>query len=49
MEERKKRYVPVMVHFDAKGKMRPVLIEFDGEHKYAVDKILDVRRLLARA
>lgn len=44
MEERKKRYVPVVVRFDTTGKMRPVLIEFDEEHKYQVDKILDVQR-----
>lgn len=44
MEERKKQYVPVVVRFDTAGKMRPVLIEFDEEHKYQVDKILDVRR-----
>ena len=44
MKEREKRYVPVVVRFDTAGKMRPVLIEFDEEHKYQVDKILDVRR-----
>ncbi len=44
MERREKRYVPVVVRFDTTGKMRPVLIEFDEEHKYPVDKILDVRR-----
>jgi len=44
MGEREKRYVPVVVRFDATGKMQPVLIEFDEGHKYEVDKILDVRR-----
>jgi len=44
MNGREKRYVPVTVRFDAAGKMRPVLIEFDEGHKYPVDKILDVRR-----
>ena len=44
MDAREKRYVPVVVRFDTTGKMRPVLIEFDEEHKYTVDKILDVRR-----
>ena len=44
MENREKRYVPVVVRFDTTGKMRPVLIEFDEEHKYPVDKILDVCR-----
>lgn len=43
-ERREKRYVPVQVRFDAEGKMRPLVIEFDEEHKYPVDKILDVRR-----
>ena len=27
--ELEKRYVPVTVHFDAGGKMRPIEIEFD--------------------
>lgn len=44
MEEREKRYVPVLVRFDQDGHMRPVEIEFDEEHKYPVDKVLDVRR-----
>ena len=42
--EREKRYVPVIVRFDADGKLRPLEIEFDESHKYPVDKILDVRR-----
>lgn len=42
--EREKRYVPVTVHFDADGKMRPLVIEFDEGHKFPVDKVLDVRR-----
>lgn len=49
MEEREKRYVPVIVRFDAAGKMRPVLIEFDEGHKYPVDKVLDVRRAACRS
>ena len=28
--ELEKKYVPVTVHFDANGKMRPIEIEFDG-------------------
>ena len=40
--EREKRYVPVIVRFDADGKLRPLEIEFDESHKYPVDKILDV-------
>lgn len=42
--EREKKYVPVLVHFDENGKMRPVMIEFDEGRKFAVDKVLDVRR-----
>ena len=42
--ELEKRYVPVTVHFDAGGKMRPIEIEFDESRKYHIDKILDVRR-----
>lgn len=44
MEKREKRYVPVIVRFDAAGKLRPLEIEFDEAHKYPVDKIQDVRR-----
>ena len=44
MDQREKRYVPVIVRFDAEGKLRPLEIEFDESHKYPVDKILDVRR-----
>ena len=46
MDQREKRYVPVIVRFDAEGKLRPLEIEFDENHKYPVDKILDVRRCL---
>lgn len=44
MEEREKRYVPVIVRFEADGKLRPLEIEFDQAHRYPVDKVLDVRR-----
>ena len=44
MERRKKRFVPVVVRFDTEGKLRPLVIEYDQEHKYPVDKVLDVRR-----
>lgn len=44
MEKREKRYVPVVVRFDTAGKMRPLVIEFDEEHKYEVDAVLDVKR-----
>ena len=40
--ELEKRYVPVTVHFDAGGKMRPIEIEFDETRKYHIDKILDI-------
>ena len=42
--EREKKYVPVIVRFDVDGKLRPLEIEFDEEHKYPVDQVLDVRR-----
>lgn len=40
----RKLYVPVTVRFDTEGKLRPLEIEYDLGHRYAVDKILDVRR-----
>ena len=42
--ERKKKYVPVIVRFDADGKLRPLLIEFEEGERYLIDKVLDVRR-----
>ena len=44
MDKRRKQYVPVVVRFDTEGILRPLVIEFDEEHKYPVDKVLDVRR-----
>ena len=44
MDKRRKQYVPVVVRFDTEGKLRPLVIEFDEEHKYQVDRVLDVRR-----
>lgn len=44
MNQREKRYVPVIVRFDTEGKLRPILVEFDESHKYSVDKVLDVCR-----
>ena len=41
---REKRYVPVVVRFDTEGQLRPLTIEFDEEHKYSVDRVLDVCR-----
>lgn len=42
--ERTKKYVPVVVRFEADGKLCPQIIEFDEAHKYPIDRILDVRR-----
>ena len=42
--ERTKRYVRVIVRFEADGRLRPQIIEFDEGHKYPIDRILDVRR-----
>ena len=42
--KREKRYVPVVVRFDTEGQLRPLTIEFDEEHKYSVDRVLDVCR-----
>lgn len=44
MDKRRKQYVPVVVRFDTEGNLRPLVIEFDEDHKYPVDKVLDVRR-----
>ena len=44
MEQREKRYVPVLVRFEANGRKRPMEIEFSEGQKYPVDQILDVRR-----
>lgn len=43
-EKREKRYVPVVVRFDTEGRLRPLEIEFDEEHKYAVERVLNVCR-----
>ena len=43
MDQRKKKYVPVVVRFDTNGKLRPLVVEFDEEHRYSVDKVLDIR------
>ena len=42
--QREKKYVPVVVRFDTEGKLQPLEIEFDEEHKYPVDRVLDVCR-----
>lgn len=39
-----KRYVPVTVHYDENGKVRPLEIEFAHGEVYTVDKIKDCRR-----
>lgn len=41
--ERTKKYVPVLVHFDQEGRMRPVMIEFETR-KFPIERITDVRR-----
>ena len=42
--ERTKKYVPVIVRFEADGRLRPQIIEFDESHRYVIDRILDVKR-----
>ena len=42
--EREKRYIPMIVRFDAEGKMRPIELEFDEAHRYRIERIIDVRR-----
>ena len=42
--EREKRYIPVIVRFDAEGKMRPIELEFDEAHRYRIDRIIYVLR-----
>ena len=44
MEQREKKYVPVIVRFDENGKLRPLIIEFEDGRKFKIDKILDVCR-----
>lgn len=44
MDKRRKQNVPVVVRFDTEGKIRPLVIEFEEEHKYPVERVLDVRR-----
>ena len=44
MDKRRKEYVPVVARFDAEGKMRPLVIEFNEKHKYPVNQVLDMRR-----
>ena len=34
----------MIVRFEAEGKLRPLMIEFDESRKYPVDRVLDVRR-----
>ena len=45
MEERRiRKYVPVVLRVDENGKIRPMVVEFDEQHKYLVDQVTDVRR-----
>ena len=34
-----KRYVPVVVHIDEKGKKKPLAIEFEGR-RYGIDRVM---------
>ncbi|MBQ9719662.1 MAG: hypothetical protein IJV64_03100 [Oscillospiraceae bacterium] len=43
-ERRIRKYVPVTLRVDENGKITPLIIEFDEQHKYLVDKVTDVRR-----
>ena len=43
-EMRTKKYVPVIVRFDEDGKLRPLVIEYEEDRRFPIDKILDVRR-----
>lgn len=43
--ERREKYVPVIVRFEAEGRLRPLMVEFDESHRYSADRILDVRRV----
>ncbi len=44
MDPREKKYVPVVVRFEADGRLRPLVIEFDEGRRYPIDRIVDVRR-----
>lgn len=39
-----KRYVEVTAHTDLSGKMLPVLLWWDRDHPYSIDRIVDIRR-----
>lgn len=39
-----KRYIEVTSHTDRAGNITPVLLWWDRDHKYAIDKVLDRRR-----
>ncbi|MBE6908567.1 MAG: hypothetical protein E7474_03020 [Ruminococcaceae bacterium] len=43
-EKRIRKYVPVVLRVDENGKIRPLVVEFDEQHKYLVDQVTDVRR-----
>lgn len=43
-EKRIRKYVPVVLRVDENGKIRPLVVEFDEQHRYLVDKVTDVRR-----
>jgi hypothetical protein len=39
----RKVYVKVVAEFDTTGKVRPISIEWEDGHVYAVDKLIDTR------
>ena len=44
MDRRTKKYIPVVVRFETDGRLRPLVVEFDGGRKDEVDKELEERR-----
>ena len=39
-----KRYVEVTAHTNTDGKITPVVLWWDRDHSYEIDKVLDIRR-----
>ena len=48
-ERRIRKYVPVVLRVNEDGKIRPLVVEFDESHKYAIDDVLDVRRVACQS
>ncbi|MDR1795516.1 MAG: hypothetical protein LBR25_08995 [Erysipelotrichaceae bacterium] len=38
-----KRYVSVIAHCDREGKVMPLVIEWENQKKYRIDRILEIR------